>query len=91
MNEHQDLKRVFYFIDFFKDIGYRKGKEMEEQDELFFFSCLWKEGRLTGSNLYPAAEGENSGIWTCGCLDLLASPLLLSADHSMDRAICLIS
>ena len=27
-----------------------------------FLSCLWEEGRLTGSSLYLAAEGENSGI-----------------------------
>ena len=56
-----------------------------------FLSCLWEEGRLNRTNLYPAAEGDNSGIWTYGYLDLLPPPLLLSADHSMDRAICLIS
>ena len=55
-----------------------------------FLSCLWEEGRLTGSSLYSVVEGENSGIWTCGCLDLLPSPLLFSADHSMVRASCLI-
>ena len=38
-------------------------------------SCLWEEGRLTGSSLYAAVEGENSGNWTCGYLDLLLSPL----------------
>ena len=55
-----------------------------------FLSSLWEEGRLTGSSLYPAAEGENSRIWTCGCLDLLPSPLLFSIDHSMVRASYLI-
>ena len=55
-----------------------------------FLSCLWEEGRLTGSSLYPAAERENSGIWTCGCLDLMPSPLLFCTDHSMVRASCLI-
>ena len=64
---------------------------MEEQGELFsFLSCLWEDGRLTGSNLYPTAEGENSGIWTCGCLDLLPSPFLFSTYHSMVMANCLI-
>ena len=55
-----------------------------------FLSCLWEDGRLTGSNLYPAVEGENLGILTCGCLDLLPSPLLFSTDHSMVKASCLI-
>ena len=55
-----------------------------------FLSCLWEDGRLTRSNMYPAAEGENSGIWTYGYLDLLPSPLLFSTDHSMVKAICLI-
>ena len=55
-----------------------------------FLSCLWEEGRLTRSSLYPVAEGENLGIWTCGCLDLLPSPLLLSTNHSVVRASCLI-
>ena len=57
---------------------------------ILFLSCLWEDGRLIGSNLYPAAEGENSGIWTCGCLDLLPSPLLFSTDHSVVRASFLI-
>ena len=51
-----------------------------------FLSCLWEDGRLTGSNLYPAAEGENLGIWTCGCFVLLPSPLLFSIGHSMVMA-----
>ena len=70
-------------------MGTKKGKEMEEQGELFsfffflFISCLWEKGRLIGSNLYLAVECENSRIWTCGCLDLLPSPLMFSTDHSM--------
>ena len=65
---------------------------MEEQGGLFFFlSCLWEDGRLTGSNLYPVVEGENSRIWTCGCLDLLLSPFLFSTYHSMVMANCLIN
>ena len=55
-----------------------------------FLSCLWEDDRLTGSNLYPVAEGENSGIWTCGCLNLPPSPLLFGINHSMVRASCLI-
>ena len=55
-----------------------------------FLSCLWKDGRLIGSNLYPAAEGDNLGIWTCGYLDLLPFPLLFSTNHSIVRASCLI-
>ena len=46
---------------------------------------------LTGSNLHQAIEGENLGIWTCGCLDLLPSPLLFSIDHSMVMANFLIN
>ena len=64
---------------------------MEEKGELFLFlSCLYEDGRLTGSNLYPPTEGENLGIWTCGCLDLLPSPFLFSTDHSMVMDNCLI-
>ena len=48
-----------------------------------FLSCLWERGRLDGSSLYADVEGENSGNWTCGCLDLLLSPLLFSIDHSI--------
>ena len=55
-----------------------------------FLSCLWEDGGLTGSNLYPAARGDNSGIWTCGYLDLLPFPLLFSTNHSIVRASCLI-
>ena len=70
------------------DIRHRKGEEMEEQGELFFFSsCLREYGRLTRSNLYPVADGENSGIWTCSCLDLLPSPLLFSTDRSIVRLV----
>ena len=53
-------------------------------------SCLWEECRFTSLNLKPTTEGENSGIWTCACVDLLPSSFLLSADHSMVRANCLI-
>ena len=64
---------------------------MEEQVSYFFFlSCLWEDGRLIGSNLYSAVEGENLGIWTCGCLNLPPSLLLFSKDHSIVRASCLI-
>ena len=48
------------------------------------------EGRLTGSSLYPIVEGENSRIWTCGCLNLLPYPLLFSTNHSMVRVSYLI-
>ena len=51
-----------------------------------FLSCLWEDGRLTGFNLYPATKGENSGIWTCGCFDLLHSPFIFSIDHAMFMA-----
>ena len=54
----------------------------------FFLSYLWEDGRLIGSILYPTAEGENSGIWAYGCLDLLPSPLMFSTDHSIVRASC---
>ena len=56
-----------------------------------FLSCLWEGGRLTRSSLYPNVEGENSGNWTCGYLDLLLSPLLFSTNYSIVRANFLIS
>ena len=55
-----------------------------------FLSCLWDDGKLTGSNLHLAIECENSGIWIYGCLDLLPYPLLFSTYNSMLRASCLI-
>ena len=55
-----------------------------------FLSYLWEDGRLIGSNLYLTVEGENSGILTYGCLDLLPFPLLFSTGHSIVRASCLI-
>ena len=72
-------------------LGIKREKIWKSRVSNFFFlSCLWEDGRLTGSNLYPIAEGENSGIWTCGCLDLLPSPFLFSTEHSMVMANCLI-
>ena len=50
-------------------------------------SCLWEWCRFIGSNLYLAAECENSGIWTCGCLGLLPSSPLVNEAHSIDIAI----
>ena len=50
-------------------------------------SCLWEWCRFIGSNLYPVAECENSGIWTCGCLGLLPSSPLVNEAHSIDIAI----
>ena len=83
---------TLYFIDFYGWIlGTERAKIWKSRVRYFLFlSCLWEDGRLTGSNLYLAIEGENSGIWICGCLDLLPSPLLFSIDHSMVRSIFLI-
>ena len=54
-----------------------------------FLSYLGGMFIFTGSNLYLVEEGENSGIWTSGRLDLLPSSLL-KADHSIEKAICII-
>ena len=60
-------------------------------NNFLFLSCLWEGGRLNRSSLYAVVEGENSWNWTCGCLDLLLSPLLFSIDHSIVKATCLIN
>ena len=91
-SEYQGLQRILYFIEFFKDgICTKREKRWKTKVSYFLFlSCLLEEGMLTRSNLYPAAGGENSRIWTCGCLDLLPSLLLFSTYHSIVRANCLI-
>ena len=72
-------------------LGIEREKRWKSRVSYFIFlSCLWEDGRLTASNLYPGTEGENSVNWTCGLLDLLPSLLLFSTDHSMVRASCLI-
>ena len=80
------LPRTIVYQQMFQ--GWTLGTEREKRwkskvSYFLFLSCLWEDGRLTGSNLYPVAEGEHSRIWTCGCLDLLPSPLLFSTDHSI--------
>ena len=82
---------LFYWMFQAWILGTEREKRWKSRVSYFLFLlCLWEDGRLTGSNLYPAVEDENSGIWTCSCLDLLPSLLLFNTDHSMVRASCLI-
>ena len=86
-------KGIFFFINFFKCRIWLQRERMGRKSRLSYFlllSCLWEWCRLTGSNLYPAAEGENSGIWTCIFLGLLPSSPSVNEAHSIDIAICLI-
>ena len=59
------LPRTIIYQQMFQ--GWKLGTEREKRwksrvSYFLFLSCLCDDGRLTGSNLYTVAEGENSRI-----------------------------
>ena len=62
---YRNLVKNFLFYWMFQVwiLGTEKEKRWKSRVRYFLFlSCLWEDGRLTGSNLYLAVEGENSGF-----------------------------
>ena len=74
----------------YKGFNYKGRRRERKQGSSFPFLVILR-GKVHIYWFKPITnkKGENLGIWICGRLALLPSSLL-KADHSIERAICLI-